>query len=85
MIRQPGRILTWWWQHRIARMKRCRSLDELRTACGEPDHVVDAGDMMIWQYPLRVVGGMLYSIHVAVIDDRPDQVYLHMEPGPTIA
>jgi hypothetical protein len=30
---------------------------------------------------LRAVGGTLYSIHVAIIDGQPNQVYLHMEPS----
>jgi hypothetical protein len=61
-------------------MKRCRTLDELRQRYGDPDHIIPAKDMEFWHYPLRAVGGFLYSIHVAVIDGRPDQTYLHMEP-----
>jgi hypothetical protein len=36
--------------------------------------------MIFWHYPLDAIDSTLYSIHVAVIDGRPDQVYLHMEP-----
>lgn len=64
-------------------MRRCKTVDELRAKCGKPDHEIAAAGMTIWHYPLRAVGGTLYSIHVAVIDDRPSQVYLHMEPTAT--
>jgi hypothetical protein len=75
------RILLWWWWRRIRRMKKCQSTDELRSSFGPPDHEVSAGEIVFWHYPLRTLGTTLYSIHVAVIDNRPDQVYLHMEPA----
>jgi hypothetical protein len=80
MAQQPNPILMWWWQHRINRMKRCSTLGELRRRCGDPDNIVATESMELWHYQLRTAGGFLYSIHVAVIEDRPDQVYLHMEP-----
>jgi hypothetical protein len=80
MAKQPNFFLMWWWQRRIARMKRCRTLDELRVLCGEPNHKVVLDAMDFWHYTLRPIGETLYSIHVAVIDNRPNQVYLHMEP-----
>jgi hypothetical protein len=63
-------------------MKACRSLEQIRKRYGEPAHTVDAGDMVIWHYPLGLIDQQLYSIHVAVIDDAPNQAYLHMEPAP---
>ena len=80
MAKQPNFLLMWWWQRRIGRMKRCRTLDELRTTFGEPTHKVDTGAMDFWHYHLSAVGDTRYSIHVAVIDNRPNQVYLQMDP-----
>ncbi len=81
MGQQPNPVLMWWWQRRIDRMKRCPTAGELRRRCGDPDHIVAMEDMEFWHYPLRSVGGLLYSIHVAVTAaGRPTQVYLHTEP-----
>lgn len=80
MTRQPNIFRLWWWQRRIERMKRCSTADELIRCCGQPAHRVDVPKMSIWHYPLHVIGGTFYSIHVAVIDGTPKQVYLAMEP-----
>lgn len=74
------RMRFWLWDRRVRQMKSCNSLDEIRRRFGDPHHFDDAGDMVFWHYPLGVIDTMLYSIHVAVINERPEQVYLHMEP-----
>jgi hypothetical protein len=61
-------------------MKAISNAAELVLAHGAPPHKVQHGGIEIWHYPLGVVAGMLYSIHVAVEGDNASQVYMHMEP-----
>ena len=37
--------------------------------------------MEIWHYPLGVLAGTLYSIHVAVSANAAPMAYMHMEPS----
>ncbi len=83
MPQQPNILQCWWWQRRIDRMKQCRTEADLLKRCGEPDHRVSDGEVEIWHYPLRAIGGFRYSIHVAVTNSRPTQAYLHLEPQDT--
>lgn len=69
------------WIQRLESMKRCGSAAELTREFGSPPHKSHHGDMEIWHYPLGVAGGMLYSIHVAVVGDDASQTYMHMEPS----
>jgi len=73
-------FLFWWWQRRIDRMKRCSTPDELVKRCGKPAHRIDSPGVCVWHYPLRVIDGTLFSIHVAVDNGNHMQVYLAMEP-----
>lgn len=81
MPQQPGLFRTWQWHRRIRRMKGCATPEELLERCGKPERVFQGDDVDIWHYPLREIGGTVYSIHVAFTDGGPVQVYLHLEPA----
>ncbi|MGD1278601.1 MAG: hypothetical protein ABR964_15415 [Tepidisphaeraceae bacterium] len=78
MVDKAGQIREW--QNRIDQMKRCRDASELVEKFGSPPHKDQNSSMEIWHYPLGTVDGRLYSIHAAIIDDQPQQVYMFMEP-----
>jgi hypothetical protein len=68
------------WTRRLEGMKSCRTTAELVKNHGAPAHKVQHGAMEIWHYPLGIVNGTLYSIHVAVAGTEAAQVYMHLEP-----
>lgn len=78
MSKSPSLLQSWLWERRIARMKRCRTPQELVRRFGEPDHKLEQEDVAIWHYPLKVIDGWLYAIHVAVMDGSVSQVYIHI-------
>ncbi len=80
-VTQPHRVLIWWWQRRIAKMRRCRTAEEIARRCGRPAHTVEEQGATIWHYPLRIVGSTVYGIHVTFQAGQRPQVYLHMEPA----
>src|SRR6202030_2204968 len=61
------------WIARLEAMRQIRSSGELAREHGTPPHKQVHGEMEIWHYPLGVAGGMLYSIHVAVVGDDASQ------------
>jgi hypothetical protein len=69
------------WLGRLEAMKEIGRPTDLIDKFGLAPHKVQHGEMEIWHYPLGVVGGMLYSIHVAVVNDDASQIYMHMEPS----
>ena len=80
MAKMANQVLLWWWQCRIKKIKRCRTPDVLIKRCGHPLHKLEESGVVVWHYPLRVVGATSYSIHVVIINDQVSQAYLHFEP-----
>jgi hypothetical protein len=70
------------WTHRLIRMQKCKTGEELLRQFGEPSHKVHTGGLEIWHYPLGLHNGFLYSIHAVPSDNGLNQVYMHTEPGP---
>jgi len=69
------------WIRQLEAMQRYRSASELAKTHGAPAHKVRHGELEIWHYPLGVLSGMLYSVHVAVENDEASQTYMAMEPS----
>ena len=62
-------------------MKRVQSAFSLENEHGAPPHKQQHGEVEIWHYPLGIVGGMMYAIHVAVVGDDASQTYMFTEPS----
>jgi hypothetical protein len=69
------------WIRQLEAMKRFHSAAALAKEYGPPPHKVRQGELEIWHYPLGVLGGMLYSVHIAVEGDEASQTYMAMEPS----
>jgi hypothetical protein len=78
MSQQPP-LLPREWIERVNAFKAFASPCEL-AAAHPPPHKMASGEMEIWHYPLGVVAGAVYSIHVAVSGDDAPIAYMHMEP-----
>jgi hypothetical protein len=68
------------WIERVNAFKAITSPRELEAAYPPPHKMASAG-MEIWHYPLGVVAGTLYAIHVAVSGNDAPMAYMHMEPS----
>jgi hypothetical protein len=68
------------WIERVNAFKAFASSSEL-AAVHPPPHKMTSGGMEIWHYPLGVVAGTLYSVHVAVSGNDAPMAYMHMEPS----
>ena len=68
------------WIERVNAFKAFASSREL-AAVHPPPHRMASGETEIWHYPLGVIAGTLYSIHVAVSGKDAPMAYMHMEPS----
>jgi hypothetical protein len=68
------------WVKRLIAFKAYASADELAKS-HPPPHKMKSDGMEIWHYPLGVLAGTLYAIHVAVSSDGVPVAYMHMEPS----
>jgi hypothetical protein len=69
------------WERRVLEMQKCKRVAELVAQYGEPHHKVQQAGFEIWHYPLGVVSGTLYSVHVSVQPDQSCQAFMFMEPS----
>jgi hypothetical protein len=68
------------WVERLNAFQAFTSAAELEKS-HPPPHRIAAGEMEIWHYPLGVLAGTLYSIHVAVSANAAPMAYMHMKPS----
>ncbi len=68
------------WVERLEALKAFKSATELSTV-HPPQHEDRTPTMNIWHYPLGVVGGTFYAIHVAVPDGKAPMAYMYMQPS----
>jgi hypothetical protein len=68
------------WVDRLVAFKAFASAEELART-HPPAHKLSSDGMEIWHYPLGVLAGTLYAIHVAVSSDGAPMAYIHMEPS----
>ena len=85
MAKGPNILQSWLWKRRIARMKRCRTPEELTKRCGKPHHTLEEDGITFWHYPLKVIAGTFYAIHVAFLTGAPAQAYVHVTPGVSVS
>jgi hypothetical protein len=69
------------WRQRLQAVKSCHSTDEVVRTLGSPDRKVPERGREIWHYPLGVVGGSLYSIHVVAGEGALNEAYMHATPA----
>ena len=68
------------WVERLTAFKAFSSAAELEKL-HPPPHKMASGGTEIWHYPLGVIAGTLYSIHIAVAGNDAPMAYMHMEPS----
>jgi hypothetical protein len=68
------------WVERLNAFKEFSSAAELEKS-HPPPHRMASGGEEIWHYPLGVIAGTLYSIHVAVSGTGAPMTYMFMEPS----